>query len=116
MLNSIYGLNIWLRSSLLQINGDANLTPCHLPKTAFCAYKPESKGKSAKLEHSATLPTRPATFRPMDDTLLYEPSADCQLPMYNAAADQRVTTADRSRTSLPPESGLLPQPTRLTLD
>ncbi|OOV90104.1 hypothetical protein MF4836_31200 [Pseudomonas sp. MF4836] len=35
----------------------------------FAAYKPEIKGKSAKLEHIGRLyaPTTPATFRPMDE-------------------------------------------------
>ena len=35
----------------------------------FAIYKPESKGKSAKLKHGARLyaPHSPATFRPMDD-------------------------------------------------
>jgi hypothetical protein len=53
MLNSIYGLNIWLRSSLLQINDDLNLTPrSFASKTAYLvAYKLEIKGKSANLEH-----------------------------------------------------------------
>jgi hypothetical protein len=39
-------------------------------KAAFlAAYKPESKGKSAKVEHDERLyaPPAPATFRPMDD-------------------------------------------------
>jgi hypothetical protein len=36
--------------------------------TLFATYKPESKGKSAKLKHGARLyaPRVPATFRPMD--------------------------------------------------
>jgi hypothetical protein len=35
----------------------------------FATYKPESKGKSAKLKHGARLyaPRAPATFRPMDE-------------------------------------------------
>ncbi|AZD87179.1 hypothetical protein C4K11_3868 [Pseudomonas chlororaphis subsp. aureofaciens] len=36
----------------------------------FVAYKPESKGKSAKLKHCAGLyaAAPPATFRPMDES------------------------------------------------
>jgi len=57
MLNSIYGLNIWLRSSLLQINDDRNLAPCSFAsKTAYLvAYKPEIKGKIANPEHIVRL-------------------------------------------------------------
>ncbi|OAE13231.1 hypothetical protein AZH11_07040 [Pseudomonas simiae] len=57
MLNSIYGLNIWLRSSLLQINGDRNLAPgSFASKTAYLvAYKLEIKGKIANLEHIVRL-------------------------------------------------------------
>lgn len=64
-------MNIWLRSSVPQLNLDGNLMfHSYAVKAAqFVAYKPESKGKSAKLEHFGGLyaAAPPATFRPMDE-------------------------------------------------
>ncbi|MFB0704222.1 hypothetical protein AB9H16_22310, partial [Pseudomonas protegens] len=65
------GLNIWLRSSVPQLNLDGNLMfhPYAVKAAQFAAYKPESKGKSAKVKHPERLYacTLPATFRPMDE-------------------------------------------------
>jgi len=79
----------------------------------------KAKGKAPNI--STTNVSWPAAgLRPLDQwtrIVTYEPSADGQLPMYNAAADHRVTTANRSKPTLAPEKAGLPQqPTRLTLD
>lgn len=62
-------MNIWLRSSVTQLNLDGNLMfhPYAVKASQFAAYKPESKGKSAKIEHLERLYAYPppATFRPM---------------------------------------------------
>jgi len=64
-------LNIWLHSSVTQLYLDGNLMfhPDAVKALQFAAYKPESKGKSAKFEHWRRLyaATLPATFRPMDE-------------------------------------------------
>jgi hypothetical protein len=82
MLNSIVWIEHLAAFEPTQLNGAQTL--CSSQKLHHFAYKPESKGKSAK-EHMRLYAHPPATFRPMDDTVAYEPSADCQLPMYNAA-------------------------------
>lgn len=65
-------MNIWLRPSVPQLNLDGNLMfHSQVAKPVqFAAYKPESKGKSAKLKHIGRLhsPDTGATFRPMDET------------------------------------------------
>src|SRR5471030_1378816 len=52
MLNSIYGLNIWQRSSVPQVLARGNLTPDSSAAKSldFAAYKLEIKGKSAKVD------------------------------------------------------------------
>lgn len=44
--------------------------PYAVKAAQFAAYKPESKGKSAKIEHLERLYAYPppATFRPMDES------------------------------------------------
>lgn len=66
-------MNIWLHSSVTQLNLDGNLMfhPYAAKALQHAAYKPESKGKSAKLKHWRRLyaAALPATFRPMDERL-----------------------------------------------
>jgi hypothetical protein len=71
MLNSI----VWIehlasfeRTPVKSARKPSVLSVCR-KAAQFAAYKPESKGKSAKLKHGARLyaPLTAATFRPMDE-------------------------------------------------
>src|SRR5690606_13024068 len=62
-----------------------------------CATSLKAKGKAPN-SSTTNDDARHSPLRPLDQwtrIVAYEPSADCQLPMYNAAADQRVTTTER---------------------
>ncbi|OPK09911.1 hypothetical protein ELQ88_23785 [Pseudomonas sp. MPC6] len=70
MLNSIDWIEhlAWFERNPVNSARKPYVPPICRKAVRFGAYKPESKGKSAKLKHGARLyaPHSPATFRPMD--------------------------------------------------
>jgi len=71
MLNSIVWIEHLASSERTPVKSARKpyVLPIDCKAAQFVFYKPESKGKSAKLKHSQRLYAlhSPATFRPMDD-------------------------------------------------
>ncbi|MCH4878443.1 hypothetical protein EQV97_13715 [Pseudomonas sp. TMW22090] len=72
MLNSIVWIEhlAWFERTPVNSARKPHVPPICRKAVRLGFYKPECKGKSAKLKHGARLyaPHSPATFRPMDDT------------------------------------------------
>jgi hypothetical protein len=71
MLNSIVWIEhlAWSERTPVKSARKPYVPSIGLKAAQFATYKPESKGKSAKLKHDGQLyaPSPPATFRPMDE-------------------------------------------------
>jgi hypothetical protein len=71
MLNSIVWIEhlAWSERTPVKSARKPYVPPICRKAAQFATYKPESKGKSAKLKHDGRLyaPHLPATFRPMDE-------------------------------------------------
>ncbi|KAB0496366.1 hypothetical protein EIY72_10940 [Pseudomonas vancouverensis] len=71
MLNSIDWIEhlAWFERNPVESARKPYVPPICCRALQLATYKPESKGKSAKLKHDerACAPLAPATFRPMDE-------------------------------------------------